>query len=72
MRREFWDERYANEEFVYGKLPNKYFKEKIVELSVGKALFAAEGEGRNAVYAATLGWEVTAFDQSLSAKKKAI
>lgn len=72
MSREFWDERYANEEFVYGKLPNKYFKEKIVELSVGKALFAAEGEGRNAVYAATLGWEVTAFDQSLSAKKKAI
>lgn len=72
MSREFWDERYANEEFVYGKLPNKYFKEKIDELSVGKALFAAEGEGRNAVYAATLGWEVTAFDQSLSAKKKAI
>lgn len=72
MSREFWDERYANEEFVYGKLPNKYFKEKIDELSVGKALFAAEGEGRNAVYAASLGWEVTAFDQSLSAKKKAI
>lgn len=72
MSREFWDERYANEEFVYGKLPNKYFKEKIDELSVGKALFAAEGEGRNAVYAATLGWEVTAFDQSLSAKNKAI
>lgn len=72
MSREFWDERYGNEEFVYGKLPNKYFKEKIDELSVGKALFAAEGEGRNAVYAATLGWEVTAFDQSLCAKKKAI
>ncbi len=72
MSREFWDERYANEEFVYGKLPNKYFKEKIDELSVGKALFAAEGEGRNAVYAASLGWEVTAFDQSLSAKNKAI
>lgn len=72
MSREFWEERYGNAEFVYGKLPNKYFKEKIDELSVGKALFAAEGEGRNAVYAATLGWEVTAFDQSLSAKKKAI
>ena len=72
MSREFWEERYGNAEFVYGKLPNKYFKEKIDELSIGKALFAAEGEGRNAVYAASLGWEVTAFDQSLSAKIKAL
>jgi cyclopropane fatty-acyl-phospholipid synthase-like methyltransferase len=35
-------------------------------------LFPAEGEGRNAVYAATLGWEVSAFDLSESGRDKAL
>lgn len=72
MSNNFWDERYGSEEFIYGKEPNEYFKEKIQELPIGKALFPAEGEGRNAVYAAKLGWKVSAFDQSKSAKKKAL
>ena len=38
----------------------------------GRILLAGEGEGRNAVYAASLGWEVYAFDFSMVAKKKAL
>ncbi len=37
----------------------------------GNILFAAEGEGRNAVFAAQLGWDVSAFDISLEGKNKA-
>ena len=35
-------------------------------------LLPAEGEGRNAVYAALKGWEITAFDYSEAGKQKAL
>ncbi|KAA0244259.1 MAG: class I SAM-dependent methyltransferase, partial [Chlorobiota bacterium] len=63
--------RYTNEEFVYGKEPNEFFKEELDKLSPGKLLLPAEGEGRNAVYAAKAGWDVTCFDWSEEGKKKA-
>lgn len=69
--KEFWDQRYSTKEYVYGKEPNAFFKQLIENLKPGKILFPAEGEGRNAVYAAKLGWEVYAFDQSEAARKKA-
>ncbi|MBH1959084.1 MAG: class I SAM-dependent methyltransferase [Flavobacteriia bacterium] len=70
--KDFWDERYRQSDFVYGDQPNIYFAEKLAELTPGKALFPAEGEGRNAVYAAIQGFEVEAFDQSEEGKKKAM
>ncbi|WP_418637512.1 class I SAM-dependent methyltransferase [Winogradskyella sp.] len=69
---DFWNERYANEEFVYGTKPNEFFKQQLDELKPRKILLPAEGEGRNAVYAATQGWEVTAFDMSIKGKEKAL
>lgn len=69
--KEFWNQRYGADEYVYGKEPNDYVKAKLGTLPPGRALFPAEGEGRNAVYAATLGWEVHAFDISEQGKKKA-
>jgi cyclopropane fatty-acyl-phospholipid synthase-like methyltransferase len=69
--KEFWNERYANEKYAYGEEPNAYLMDKLRELNTGKALFPAEGEGRNSVYAATLGWDVYAFDISEEGKKKA-
>lgn len=68
---EFWNQRYAEEEYAYGTKPNSFFKSQIDELKPGKILLPAEGEGRNAVYAATKGWNVFAFDFSKEAKKKA-
>jgi hypothetical protein len=70
--KEFWNLRYAESEFAYGTEPNLFFRESIQNLPVGKILFPAEGEGRNAVYAATLCWEVVAFDQSEAGKEKAM
>jgi 2-polyprenyl-3-methyl-5-hydroxy-6-metoxy-1,4-benzoquinol methylase len=72
MMKEKWDERYSQKEFAYGEKPNNYLKEKLEKLPAGKILFPAEGEGRNAVFAAKLGWEVSAFDISIEGKKKAM
>jgi 2-polyprenyl-3-methyl-5-hydroxy-6-metoxy-1,4-benzoquinol methylase len=67
-----WDERYRNKEFAYGETPNEYLKKQLAKIPGGKILFPAEGEGRNAVYAATIGWTVYAFDQSAEGKNKAM
>ncbi|RIV47579.1 class I SAM-dependent methyltransferase [Flagellimonas pelagia] len=67
-----WDTRFGKEEYAYGTRPNEYLKEKLVGLTPGNILFPAEGEGRNAVYAAKLGWNVSAFDISTEGRKKAL
>ena len=68
----FWNERYAENEYAYGIQPNQFFAESISKLPEnGKILFPAEGEGRNAVFAAKNGFEVFAFDTSIEGKKKA-
>ncbi|PVX51819.1 methyltransferase family protein [Balneicella halophila] len=70
---EFWNKRYAQEEYIYGKEPNNFFKRTIDRLNLkGKILFPGEGEGRNAVYAAKKGLEVVAYDISSEGKKKAL
>ncbi len=67
-----WDQRYGTEDYVYGKNPNQKFREYLETLSPGKILLPAEGEGRNAVFAASLGWQVDAFDLSKEGQKKAL
>lgn len=67
-----WNDRYSNEEFAYGTSPNNYLKEQIEKLQPRKILFPAEGEGRNAVFAAQNGWTVAAFDISAEGKNKAL
>jgi hypothetical protein len=71
MNADFWDNRYKEEEYVYGEEPNAFFKEHIDKLPPGEILLPAEGEGRNAVYAARKGWEAYAFDISFEGMKKA-
>ncbi len=67
-----WNDRYSKAEFAYGVEPNNYLKEQLEKLVAGTILFPAEGEGRNAVFAAKLGWKVFAFDISSEGKKKAL
>ncbi|HFK5571211.1 class I SAM-dependent methyltransferase [Elizabethkingia meningoseptica] len=67
----FFDDVYGHEEYAYGKMPNEYLKEKLRDLKPGKILFPAEGEGRNAVYAAKSGWDVFCFDISANGCHKA-
>lgn len=69
---QFWNERFSAKEYVYGTEPNHFYREQLEKLPPGKILFPAEGEGRNAVFAAHNGWQVTAFDPSTEARKKAL
>ncbi len=66
-----WDQRYGEPGFAYGDAPNDYLVEVADRLPVGRALCLAEGEGRNAVFLAQRGFEVTALDQSAVGLSKA-
>lgn len=66
-----WNDRYSDEAYAFGLEPNDYLKEQLEKLTPGEILFAGEGEGRNAVFAAKLGWSVSAFDISIEGRKKA-
>jgi len=67
-----WDNRYDDERFFYGEEPNYLVKRELPSVPVGRGLFLAEGEGRNAVYAAGLGHDVVAVDNSSVGKRKAL
>ena len=68
----YWDERYSQEEYVYGVEPNVFFAEQIDRLNAGTIILPCDGEGRNGVYAASNGWIVNAFDTSIEGRNKAL
>jgi len=70
LAKNHWDQRFSEEEYVYGKEPNEFIKSKGSLLNKGKTLALAEGEGRNAVYLATLEHDVTTWDFSKEGLKK--
>ena len=57
-----WDQRYDTDEFVFGEEPNTFLEENFAVLPKGRVLCLAEGEGRNAVFLARHGYEVTGVD----------
>jgi len=67
-----WNDRYSADEYAYGEQPNNFLRQELEKLKPGTILFPAEGEGRNAVFAAKLGWNVSAFDISSEGKNKAL
>ena len=58
-----WNERYASDDFAYGTEPNAFLAEHANVLA-GPVLSLAEGEGRNAVFLASLGLDVLGVDGS--------
>jgi tellurite methyltransferase len=62
--KERWDSKYAQDEFIYGKEPIPFLKEQLHLLPKGRALDLAMGQGRNGVYLATQGFQVTGLDIS--------
>lgn len=71
MKREDWNERYAGVESLWAKRPNRFLVAEVGDLAPGRALDLACGEGQNAIWLASLGWEVTAVDFSDVAIEKA-
>ena len=69
----FWNERFDKAEFIFGKQPNEYLVEKATEYLKpnSKVLCIADGEGRNGVWLAKQGMQVTGFDASDIALSKA-
>lgn len=59
-----WDERYSQPGFAYGAEPNEFLASVAGQIPVGPVLSLGEGEGRNAVFLASLGYQVVAVDQS--------
>lgn len=70
--KDFWNNRYNETEYAYGKNPNVFFANCLKNISKGVAILPCEGEGRNAVYAAKNGFTVYASDFSEAAKNKAL
>lgn len=65
-----WDERYAASELVWSAGPNQFVADALGDLPPGRAVDLAAGEGRNAIWLARCGWEVTAVDFSQVALDK--
>lgn len=66
-----WNERFAAEGYAYGEDPNEFLADSMHLIPPGRVLCLAEGQGRNAVYLARQGFEVTAVDWSESGLAKA-
>jgi 2-polyprenyl-3-methyl-5-hydroxy-6-metoxy-1,4-benzoquinol methylase len=71
MQREDWDRRYAAVENLWAAKPNRFLVAEVSDLPPGRALDLACGEGQNAIWLATRGWEVTGVDYSEVAVAKA-
>jgi SAM-dependent methyltransferase len=68
----FWDDRYSSAEYVYGTEPSDFLVDRWRELPAGgEILCLAEGEGRNGVFLATHGMQVTGVDSSAVGLTKA-
>jgi hypothetical protein len=69
---ETWNARYARDDFHFGEEPNAFLRSHAHLLSAGQsALCVADGEGRNSVFLAEQGLNVTAFDFAPNAVAKA-
>lgn len=60
----FWEARYAEAPLAYGAEPNDFVREVADRIPPGRVLCLGEGQGRNAVFLASRGFDVTAMDQS--------
>ncbi|KIO75350.1 methyltransferase [Pedobacter lusitanus] len=72
LYRNSWDDRYKEQEYVYGKGPNLFFAEWLQKFEPGSILMPADGEGRNGVFAARNDWKVTSLDLSTEGRTKAL
>lgn len=68
-----WNERFNTAEYIFGEKPNAFIQEFAYQLEGLKNVAAfAEGEGRNAVFLAGLGHDVTTFDYAESGLNKTL
>ena len=67
-----WDRRYSSDDYLFGTAPAAFLTRHARHLpKAGRVLSVADGEGRNSVWMAEQGLEVTAMDGSAVALEKA-
>lgn len=66
-----WNERYAGQELLWGREPNRWVVQELSGSHPGRALDLATGEGRNAIWLAEQGWSVVGVDFSAVALERA-
>ena len=67
-----WDQRYAAEGYLFGDKPNAFLRRQASRLVPGQTVLAvADGEGRNGVWLAEQGLDVTSLDSSPIGQGKA-
>lgn len=71
MDREDWNRRYREPGLLWSAAPNRFLVEETAGLAPGTALDLGTGEGRNSVWLAERGWQVTAVDFSPAGLDKA-
>jgi SAM-dependent methyltransferase len=64
LTQEFWDARYSSAERIWSGNPNPHLVAQVAELVPGSALDVGSGEGADAIWLATRGWQVTGIDLS--------
>jgi SAM-dependent methyltransferase len=66
-----WDQRYSGPDLVWGAGPNRFATGEVTALAAGRAVDLGTGEGRNAIWLAERGWQVTAVDFSAAGLARA-
>ena len=70
MNSDDWDKRYNEKKLIWSAGPNQFVVSEVEGMAPGRALDVACGEGRNALWLAEQGWDVTALDYSPVAIQK--
>ncbi len=60
----FWDEKFSADHYIYGTDPNDFLAAQVGAIPKGRVLCIGDGEGRNGVFLATQGYQVTSVDSS--------
>ena len=66
-----WDKKYATKKYLFGREAIPFLQDHVDLLPKGHVLDLAMGEGRNGVFLATKGFQVTGVDISAEGLKKA-
>lgn len=67
-----WNERFAGDDYVYGTEANDFLRAQASQIPHGAVLSLGEGEGRNAIHLAQLGYRVHAIDGAEQGRRKAL
>lgn len=67
-----WDERFGGDGYLYGTEPNDFLRQHVEEFPSGEVMCLAEGQGRNAVFLAERGYEVSSVDLSAAGVDKTL